>query len=54
MFFRVFTIEYDKQKSVEYLDIQVNDPYFTYLLNDLKANFTSMKLQTFIELSGKY
>ncbi|GMB89891.1 hypothetical protein NHP190002_05700 [Helicobacter ailurogastricus] len=54
MFFRVFTIEYDKQKNVKYLDIQVNDPYFTYLLNDLKANFTSMKLQTFVDLSGKY
>ncbi|WP_286349543.1 replication initiation protein [Helicobacter felistomachi] len=54
MFFRVFTVEYDKQKNVKYLDIQVNNPYFTYLLNDLKANFTSMKLQTFIDLSGKY
>ncbi|GMB90020.1 hypothetical protein NHP190002_07010 [Helicobacter ailurogastricus] len=24
------------------------------MLNDLKANFTNMKLQTFIDLSGKY
>ncbi|MFC3848536.1 replication initiation protein [Helicobacter baculiformis] len=54
MFFRKFEVQYDKNKTIEYLDIQVNDPYFTYLLNDLKANFTSMKLQTFVDLSGKY
>ncbi len=54
MFFRKFEVQYDKNKNIEYLDIQVNDPYFTYLLNDLKANFTSMKLQTFVDLSGKY
>ncbi|BCZ18346.1 hypothetical protein NHP190003_16280 (plasmid) [Helicobacter sp. NHP19-003] len=34
MLFRVFALEYDKQKNVKHLDIQVNDPYFTYLLND--------------------
>ncbi|BCZ20028.1 hypothetical protein NHP190012_16700 (plasmid) [Helicobacter sp. NHP19-012] len=54
MLFRVFALEYDKQKNVKHLDIQVNDPYFTYLLNDLEANFTTMQLQTFVDLSGKY
>ncbi|WP_104628837.1 replication initiation protein, partial [Helicobacter bizzozeronii] len=54
MFFRKFEVQYDKNKKIEYLDIQVNDPYFTYLLNDLKANFTTMQLQTFVDLSGKY
>ncbi|BEG57265.1 hypothetical protein NHP21005_09530 [Helicobacter sp. NHP21005] len=54
MFFRRFTMKLDKNKNVEYLDIQVNDPYFTYLLNDLEANFTTMQLQTFVDLSGKY
>ncbi|WP_158656966.1 replication initiation protein, partial [Helicobacter bizzozeronii] len=54
LFFRRFAVGYDKNKKIEYLDIQVNDPYFTYLLNDLKANFTTMQLQTFVDLSGKY
>ncbi|GMB92205.1 replication initiation protein [Helicobacter ailurogastricus] len=54
MFFRRFTMKLDKNKNVEYLDIQVNDPYFTYLLNDLEANFTTMQLQTFLDISGKY
>ncbi|GMB96825.1 hypothetical protein NHP22001_14140 [Helicobacter sp. NHP22-001] len=54
LFFRRFAVGYDKNKNIEYLDIQVNDPYFTYLLNDLEANFTTMQLQTFVDLSGKY
>ncbi|WP_233702777.1 replication initiation protein [Helicobacter felis] len=54
MFFRKFEIQHDKNKKIEYLDIQVNDPYFTYLLNDLETNFTSMQLRTFVDLSGKY
>ncbi|GLH58638.1 replication initiation protein [Helicobacter ailurogastricus] len=54
MLFRVFALEYDKQKNVKHLDIQINDPYFTYLLNELEANFTTMQLQTFLDLSGKY
>ncbi|BCZ18310.1 hypothetical protein NHP190003_15920 (plasmid) [Helicobacter sp. NHP19-003] len=54
LFFRRFAIGYDEKKNIEYLDIQVNNPYFTYLLNDLEANFTTMQLQTFLDISGKY
>ncbi|WP_285693518.1 replication initiation protein, partial [Helicobacter ailurogastricus] len=53
-FFRRFTLKADKDKNVEYLDIQVNNPYFTYLLNDLRANFTAIQLSTYASLSGKY
>lgn len=54
LFFRKFEIQHDRNKKIEYLDIQVNDPYFTYLLNDLETNFTTMQLRTFVDLSGKY
>ncbi|WP_349497047.1 RepB family plasmid replication initiator protein [Helicobacter ailurogastricus] len=43
----VLPLKLINKKNIEYL-------YFTYLLNDLRANFTQMKLQTFIDLSGEY
>lgn len=36
------------------MEIQVNMPYFGYLLNYLNANFTSFELLEFQNISGKY
>ncbi|CRF46066.1 replication protein A [Helicobacter heilmannii] len=56
MLFRKFRINYhDTQKTqVKSIEIQVNTPYFGYLLNFLNANFTSFELLEFQNISGKY
>ncbi len=56
MLFRKFRINYhDTQKAqVKSMEIQVNMPYFGYLLNYLNANFTSFELLEFQNISGKY
>ncbi|WP_221280073.1 replication initiation protein [Helicobacter gastrocanis] len=43
-----------RDRVVEFLNVQVNAPHFTYLLNELSANFTAMRLSTYMSLSGKY
>ncbi len=56
MLFRKFRINYhDTQKTqVKSMEIQVNMPYFGYLLNYLNGNFTSFELLEFQNISGKY
>ncbi|WP_233711853.1 replication initiation protein [Helicobacter salomonis] len=56
MLFRRFRINYhDTQKTqLKSIEIQVNMPYFGYLLNFLHANFTSFELLEFQNISGKY
>ncbi|GFK17393.1 hypothetical protein NHP190033_15690 [Helicobacter suis] len=56
MLFRKFRINYhDTQKTqVKSMEIQVNMPYFGYLLNFLNANFTSFELLEFQNIRGKY
>ncbi len=56
MLFRKFRINYhDTQKTqVKSMEIQVNMPYFGYLLNFLNANFTSFELLEFQNINGKY
>ncbi len=56
MLFKTFAINYhDTQKTqVKSMEIQVNMPYFGYLLNFLNANFTSFELLEFQNIRGKY
>ncbi|WP_120945160.1 replication initiation protein [Helicobacter labacensis] len=56
MLFRKFRINYhDTQKTqVKSIEIQVNMPYFGYLLNFLNANFTSFELLEFQGIRSKY
>ncbi|WP_163566274.1 replication initiation protein [Helicobacter suis] len=56
MLFKTFAINYhDTQKTqVKSIEIQVNMPYFGYLLNFLNANFTSFELLEFQNIRGKY
>ncbi|WP_120945200.1 replication initiation protein [Helicobacter labacensis] len=56
MLFRKFRINYhDTQKTqVKNMEIQVNMPYFGYLLNFLNAHFTSFELLEFQNINGKY
>ncbi len=44
---------YDTSKIFECIDLEVN-PHFSYLVNELTANFTRFELSEFISLSGKY
>ncbi|WP_285692424.1 RepB family plasmid replication initiator protein [Helicobacter ailurogastricus] len=56
MLFRTFAINYydDAKTKVKDIEIQVNHPHFTYLLNALRGNFTSFQLQKFLSIKGKY
>ncbi|WP_158656931.1 replication initiation protein [Helicobacter bizzozeronii] len=56
MLFNRFHINYhDTQKTqVKSMEIQMNMPYFGYLLNFLNANFTSFELLEFQNINGKY
>ncbi|WP_158652349.1 replication initiation protein [Helicobacter felis] len=56
MLFRRFRINYHdtKKTQVKSIEIQVNMPYFGYLLNFLDANFTSFELLEFQNINGKY
>ncbi|BCZ18326.1 hypothetical protein NHP190003_16080 (plasmid) [Helicobacter sp. NHP19-003] len=56
MLFRRFRINYHdtKKTQVKSMEIQVNTPYFGYLLNYLNGNFTSFELLEFQNISGKY
>ncbi|WP_285658553.1 replication initiation protein, partial [Helicobacter bizzozeronii] len=56
MLFKTFAINYhDTQKTqVKSMEIQVNMPYFGYLLNFLNAHFTSFELLEFQNINGKY
>ncbi|WP_104749032.1 replication initiation protein [Helicobacter cynogastricus] len=56
MLFRTFAINYhdDQKTHIKDIEVRVNHPYFTYLLNGLQANFTAFQLQTFISLRSKY
>ncbi|BCZ20067.1 hypothetical protein NHP190012_17090 (plasmid) [Helicobacter sp. NHP19-012] len=56
MLFRKFRINYHdtKKTQVKSIEIQVNMPYFGYLLNYLHGNFTSFELLEFQNISGKY
>ncbi|BEG56633.1 hypothetical protein NHP21005_03210 [Helicobacter sp. NHP21005] len=54
--FRTFAINYydDAKTKVKDIEIQVNHPHFTYLLNALKGNFTAFQLKKFLSIKGKY
>ncbi|MFC3848510.1 replication initiation protein [Helicobacter baculiformis] len=53
--FRHFNIVTGKANGkLRYIEVGVNTPYYTHLLNDLKANFTSCQLKTFVEFTSKY
>ncbi|WP_104751152.1 replication initiation protein [Helicobacter salomonis] len=52
--FRDFTVVSDKTPKLRYIEVGINTPYFTHLLNDLNANFTSFQLKTFMSLRSKY
>ncbi|WP_121757007.1 replication initiation protein [Helicobacter felis] len=52
--FKHFTITSDKTPRLRYIKVGINTPYFTHLLNDLNANFTSFQLKTFLSLRSKY
>ncbi|WP_158653396.1 replication initiation protein, partial [Helicobacter felis] len=56
MLFRKFRINYHdtKKTQVKSIEIQVNMPYFGYLLNFLNANFTSFELLEFQNIRSKY
>ncbi|WP_104578527.1 replication initiation protein, partial [Helicobacter felis] len=56
MLFRRFRINYHdtKKTQVKSIEIQVNMPYFGYLLNFLNANFTSFELLEFQNIRSKY
>ncbi|CRF52623.1 hypothetical protein HAL07_10880 [Helicobacter ailurogastricus] len=56
MLFKRFRINYHdtKKTQVKSIEIQVNMPYFGYLLNYLHGNFTSFELFEFQNISGKY
>nr|WP_221271571.1 replication initiation protein [Helicobacter sp. NHP19-012] len=56
MLFRKFCINYydTKKTQVKSMEIQVNMPYFGYLLNYLHGNFTCFELVEFQNISGKY
>ncbi|WP_285602968.1 replication initiation protein, partial [Helicobacter sp. NHP22-001] len=56
LLFRTFAINYydDAKTKVKDIEIQVNHPHFTYLLNALKGNFTNFQLQKFLTIKGKY
>ncbi|TSA80810.1 replication initiation protein [Helicobacter mehlei] len=56
MLFKTFAINYydTKKTQVKSMEIQVNMPYFGYLLNYLNGNFTSFELLEFQNISGKY
>uniref|UniRef100_UPI000CF05877 replication initiation protein n=1 Tax=Helicobacter salomonis TaxID=56878 RepID=UPI000CF05877 len=52
--FRHFTVVSDETPKLRYMEVGVNTPYFTHLLNDLCANFTSFQLRAFMSLRSKY
>lgn len=52
--FRDFTIVSDQTPKLRYIEVGINTPYFTHLLNDLSANFTSLQLKIFMSLRSKY
>ncbi|WP_162982742.1 replication initiation protein [Helicobacter vulpis] len=56
LLFSSFRINYydTKKTQVKSIEIQVNMPYFGYLLNYLHGNFTSFELFEFQNISGKY
>ncbi|BEG58306.1 hypothetical protein NHP21005_19940 (plasmid) [Helicobacter sp. NHP21005] len=56
LLFSRFRINYHdtKKTQVKSMEIQVNMPYFGYLLNYLHGNFTSFELLEFQNISGKY
>ncbi|GMB96972.1 replication initiation protein [Helicobacter sp. NHP22-001] len=56
MLFRKLRINYHdtKKTQVKSMEIQVNTPYFGYLLNYLHGNFTYFELLEFQNISGKY
>ncbi|WP_155802336.1 replication initiation protein [Helicobacter cetorum] len=56
MLFRTFAINYydDKKTQIKDIEVQVNKPHYTYLLNDLTGNFTQFELEQFKNLSSKY
>ncbi len=47
------TIKLDAEDQVESLTIEVNEQ-FEYLINSLRANFTSFELANFLALNSKY
>ncbi|BEG58239.1 hypothetical protein NHP21005_19270 (plasmid) [Helicobacter sp. NHP21005] len=52
--FKHFTIVSDKTPKLRYIEVGINTPYFTHLLNNLSANFTSLQLKIFMSLRSKY
>ncbi|WP_104636736.1 replication initiation protein [Helicobacter felis] len=52
--FKHFTIVSDKTPKLRYIEVGINAPYFTHLLNDLNANFTTFQLKKFMSLRSKY
>ncbi|WP_104683155.1 replication initiation protein, partial [Helicobacter felis] len=56
MLFKTFAINYHdtKKTQIKSIEIQVNMPYFGYLLNFLNANFTSFELLEFQNIRSKY
>ncbi|GMB96764.1 replication initiation protein [Helicobacter sp. NHP22-001] len=52
--FRDFTIVSDQTPKLRYIEVGINTPYFTHLLNNLSANFTSLQLKIFMSLRSKY
>lgn len=56
LLFRTFAINYhDKAKTqLKDIEVQVNHPHFTYLLNNLSSNFTAFQLQKFLSIKTKY
>ncbi|WP_163556225.1 replication initiation protein [Helicobacter suis] len=56
MLFTTFAIDYydDAKTQVKGIEIQVNTPYFGYLLNSIHGNFTSFQLKQFTSFRSKY
>ncbi|WP_285658551.1 replication initiation protein, partial [Helicobacter bizzozeronii] len=54
LLFKHFTIVSDKTPKLRYMEVGINTPYFTHLLNELSGNFTAFQLKTFMSLRSKY
>ncbi|BCZ18342.1 hypothetical protein NHP190003_16240 (plasmid) [Helicobacter sp. NHP19-003] len=52
--FKHFKIVSDQTPKLRYIEVGINTPYFTHLLNNLSANFTSLQLKIFMSLRSKY